>query len=148
MRSGVAAIREHFGELKLSPVYESRAEGFTGADFYNMVLSFYAQDVTATRAILKNIEAQHKRSRSDHKFCDRKLDIDILLFGERILYAQDLDIPRREILQYAFVLLPLAKLAPQSLHPVNGESYADLWRRFAAEHTNAAAGLTEVAFTW
>lgn len=148
VRSGVAALRDHYGTLALSPVYESRAEGFEGANFYNLVLSFCAEDVNATRASLKDIESRHQRRRNGPKFSDRTLDLDILLFGEQVLYEQDLDIPRREILKYAFVLLPLVKLAPQSIHPVNGISYAELWRRFAQEHPDSAEGLSEVSFIW
>ena len=52
--------------------------------------------------------------------------------------------PGDEVLENAFVLCPLAELAPGVLHPVVGQSYAALWQAY----DQAAQALTKVAFEW
>lgn len=148
LRLAIEALRAQFNDLSLSPVYESAAEGFDGPAFYNLVLTFYANGVLATRSTLKNIELAQKRAPQGSKFSDRTLDLDILLFGEHILYDQQLDIPRREILEYAFVLRPLADLAPNSIHPIAAKNYAELWQQFTIDKPVGASSLTVVPFDW
>jgi 2-amino-4-hydroxy-6-hydroxymethyldihydropteridine diphosphokinase len=114
-----------------SSVYETHAEGFDGDDFYNLAACFDTDEpVEDVRAALLAIEAAHGRVREHKHHGARTLDIDILLYGDLIRHQPPLDIPRREILQYAFVLAPLAELAPDLAHPETGERFAELWRRF------------------
>ncbi len=54
------------------------------------------------------------------KFADRTLDIDILLYDDLYLLSPALEIPRNEILEAAYVLKPMADLAPDLHHPVAG----------------------------
>jgi 2-amino-4-hydroxy-6-hydroxymethyldihydropteridine diphosphokinase len=54
-----------------------------------------------------------------------------LLYGDRILYSEGLDIPRREILEYDFVLQPLAELLPNTVHPVSGDRLEQLLEQAA-----------------
>lgn len=144
IRSGVAALRERFGELRLSTVYESEAVGFQGDPFYNLVASFETdatpEDVVAA---LRAIEDRHGRVRTGPRFSSRTLDIDLLLYGDAV-FDVPVVIPRKEITRNAFVLLPLAELAPDVLHPVTGSSYAALWEAF----DKASQPLWPVAFAW
>ena len=71
------------------------------------------------------IEADNGRYAPDRK--GLPLDIDVLLFGEQVGNFNGLILPRAEILKNAFVLWPLALLAPQLQHPVDGRSFAELW---------------------
>jgi len=157
IRAAITALRHRYGELSLSPVYESASEGFDGADFYNLVLTFYANNAQETRASLKAIELAQKRDPDCAKFSDRSLDLDILLFGEQVLYEQGLDIPRREILEYAFVLCPLADLAPDLCHPIVAKTYEKLWREFthtksvvasSVQSTQLQQIVKKVSFDW
>ena len=70
--------------------------------------------------------------RREERWGPRSLDLDLLLYDELIVDEPDLILPRPEILEYAFVLRPLAEIAADSRHPVSGQSYAALWDRFDA----------------
>lgn len=130
-RSGVAALRQHFGELQLSSVYKSEAVGFAGADFYNMVIGLQTDDdVHTVYQTLRQIEDEHGRDRSGPRFSSRTLDLDLLLYDDLLLHEDKLELPRDEILERAFVLWPLAEIAPQRVHPVVQQSYAELWAGF------------------
>jgi 2-amino-4-hydroxy-6-hydroxymethyldihydropteridine diphosphokinase len=130
-RAGIDALRQKYGSLLLSSVYESEAVGFEGDSFYNMVIALEtSEDVFTVAGALKAIEENNGRDRSSPKFSSRTLDLDLLLYDELILDKQGLQIPRDEILQRAFVLLPLFELAPDLLHPEVGTSYRDLWQAF------------------
>ena len=132
LRRAVAALRQQFGEVRLSPVYDSAAVGFDGSDFLNLVASFDSDlDAGELVAIFHDIEDRLGRDRSLPKFASRPIDLDLLLYGDSIIDLPGLRIPRPEILENAFVLRPLQDLAPQFTHPENGETMAALWRRMA-----------------
>ncbi len=131
IRSGIVALRERFGELLLSSVYDSEAVGFDGANFFNLVAGFDSeQSVQGVVESLRSIEAGHGRKRGENRFAPRPLDLDLLLYDDLILSEGQVHVPRDEIMKYAFVLRPLAEIAPQRLHPVVGRSFADLWQEF------------------
>ena len=130
-RSGVAALRQRYGDLVLSSVYKSEAVGFEGEDFYNMVIGLQTDDdVDSVYQSLRLIEDEHGRDRSGPRFSSRTLDLDLLLYDDVVLHEGKLQIPRDEILQRAFVLWPLAEIAPELIHPTAGQSYAELWGGF------------------
>jgi len=130
-RAGVGALRQQYGSLLLSSVYESEAVGFEGDSFYNMVIALETDDdVFSVASTLRAIEEANGRDRSSPKFSSRTLDLDLLLYDERILNEQGLQLPRDEILTRAFVLLPLSELAPDLCHPETGVSYGELWQAF------------------
>lgn len=129
--SAIRALQERFGPLTLSGIYETEAVGFSGPRFFNLVAGFDSDlDVKAVGKILRQIETEHGRSRDAHKFSPRTLDLDLILYGDLIISDGRLQIPRDEILRYAFVLEPLAEIAPDLHHPISHESYAALWAKF------------------
>jgi 2-amino-4-hydroxy-6-hydroxymethyldihydropteridine diphosphokinase len=130
IRLAVAALREQFGEIELSPVYDSAAVGFDGSNFLNLVAGLNTSlEVEAVAAIFHAIEDQLGRDRSLPKFASRPIDLDILTYDDLILDVPGIRIPRPEILENAFVLKPLQDIAAQQIHPETGESYAKLWQR-------------------
>lgn len=130
-RIGVRALQTRFGELELSSVYESEAVGFKGDAFYNMVIACHSDDdVFAVNQALAIIEDANGRDRSGPRFSSRTLDLDLLLYGDLILDERSLILPRDEILKNAFVLWPLAEIAPQRVHPLVKKSYEMLWDGF------------------
>lgn len=134
IRQAVDELRRSFGEIELSPVYDSAAVGFDGSNFLNLVASFDCDlEATAVVATFRDIEDRLGRDRSLPKFASRPIDLDILLYEDLIFEAPGICIPRPEILVNAFVLKPLRDIAPQRLHPETGQSYSDLWRVMAPE---------------
>jgi 2-amino-4-hydroxy-6-hydroxymethyldihydropteridine diphosphokinase len=129
--AGIAALREAFGAVELSPVYEAAAVGFAGNDFINLVARVETDlSPLEIKQYLHALEDRHGRNRSGPKFSDRTLDIDILLYDDLWLLSPALEIPRDEILTAAHVLRPLADLAPNLIHPAAGRTMTDLWGEF------------------
>ncbi|MDE2090054.1 MAG: 2-amino-4-hydroxy-6-hydroxymethyldihydropteridine diphosphokinase, partial [Gammaproteobacteria bacterium] len=70
IRSCLAALRRRYGELTVSSVYESKAVGFDGDNFYNLVVGFdTGDDVHAVAQALRAIEHEHGRARAERRFC-------------------------------------------------------------------------------
>jgi len=148
VRSGIAALNSNFTKLVKSSVYESIAVGFEGDNFYNLIVGFEASDPHQVAHTLRDIEQNHGRNRGEKKFAPRTLDLDLLLFGHEDLHDQGLDVPRAEITRYAFVLGPLAEIAPQELHPVLRKSYAQLWSEFCVTNPTEADSIWPITFAW
>jgi len=131
VRSAVEALRAQFGELVVSPVYETPAEGFEGDPFYNLVAGFHTELAPGElHAALRDIENRNGRVRGAEKFSARTLDIDALTYGNARTEEGGKPLPRDEIERYAFVLKPLADVAPEEVHPVSGMTYSELWQGF------------------
>lgn len=125
------ALRRRFGALEVSPVYRCEAVGFEGDDFYNLAVGVETDlEPEALVTELHAIESEHGRTRQGPRFSDRTLDIDLLLYDDRVLDDPGLEVPRGEILEHAFVLRPLADIAPDVVHPVEKRSIAELWQAF------------------
>lgn len=130
IRGALAALRANYGALQVSPVYETPAVGFAGDPFYNLVIGFSTeQTAEQVQATLRAIEDAQGRDRTAPKFGPRTLDLDLLIFDDRVGEVAGKPLPHPDILQYPFVLGPLAELAPAERHPVLGQSYAELWRQ-------------------
>ena len=132
IRQGVQELSAHYAPLTLSTVYASRAIGFEGDDFYNLVAGFDTQDtLEQVNAVMADIEQRSGRVRNGVRFGPRTLDLDILLYGDVVQHDGTHSLPRTEIEEYACVLCPLAEIAPQERHPETGITYRDMWRRFS-----------------
>jgi 2-amino-4-hydroxy-6-hydroxymethyldihydropteridine diphosphokinase len=129
--SGIDALRLTFGRVECSPVYQTAAFGFEGADFINLVARVETDmSPLDLKKFLTALEDRHNRNRQSPKFSDRTLDIDTLLYDDLYLLSPTLNIPRDEILEAAHVLKPLTDLAPDLIHPVARKSMIDLWNAF------------------
>jgi len=131
IRAAVRELREHSDTLVVSTIYESAAIGFDGDNFYNLVAAFHT-DAPLREAldILLELERRHGRVHSTNRFAPRTLDLDLLLYGDLVQHNAPVLIPRPEITRYAFMLKPLADLAPNLRHPVLGITFGELWARF------------------
>ena len=131
IRSSLDAMEAAFGELAISTVYETVAVGFEGDNFFNVVVAFDTDlPLERVAAGLREIELAHRRERGSKRFAPRTLDLDLLLFDAVV--TDEPELPRGEIVKYAFVLKPLAELAPTLRHPTLGTPYAELWKAFDA----------------
>lgn len=134
LRLAIRELRRRFGDLTVSPVYRSAPVGFDGPDFLNLVVAL-ATDADPLQ-LLEQIERIHEmagRSRGPDKFGSRPLDIDLLLYGDTVEREPPLRLPRPDVLEYGFVLRPLADIAPDLLHPLTGRTVGEHWREFDDE---------------
>lgn len=130
------ALRERFGPVVFSPVYRTPAVGFEGPDFLNAAAALQTDlDPYELNQWLHALEDAQGRQRGGERFSSRTLDIDIVFFDNLVLKGPgNLELPRPE-LRHAFVLKPLADIAPGLRVPTTGHTLADLW----AGHPAAAA---------
>lgn len=139
------SLNAQFGTLRMSPVYESAAVGFKGDNFLNLVVeietSLPVKDLLQT---LRAIENANGRDRSAPRFSGRTLDIDILMYGDVVGEVDGVTLPREEILQNAFVLQPLADLAPDLIHPQKQQTISMLWQAYDKDRQR----LWRVPFPW
>jgi 2-amino-4-hydroxy-6-hydroxymethyldihydropteridine diphosphokinase len=132
-----AAVRElrlRFGPLDVSPVYRSAAVGFDGPDFLNLAVAMDSDlEPEALNDWLHALEDRHGRVRGGERYADRTLDVDIVLYDDRVMRGEGhLELPRGE-LRHAFVLKPLADIAPAVRHPLEGRTLGELWAAFPAD---------------
>ena len=121
-------LENAFGTLLVSSIYETAAVGFDGAPFYNLVVGFESSlPIDAIAETLADIENRHGRTRDCKKFASRTLDIDLLLYGDLNFEKGKLKLPRPDLLKYAFMLEPLAEIAPDQRHPTANKTFAELW---------------------
>jgi 2-amino-4-hydroxy-6-hydroxymethyldihydropteridine diphosphokinase len=144
IRSGLRALRDLFGDLRVSTIYQTAAVGFEGDDFYNLVVSFDSEEpIRRVAAMLREIEFAHGRRPVETRYSSRTLDLDLLLYGTEIVHETGLNVPREDITRYDFVLGPLVELAPDLCHPETGERLAQLWK--AREESAAAMHRVDMA---
>ncbi|MEG3591933.1 MAG: 2-amino-4-hydroxy-6-hydroxymethyldihydropteridine diphosphokinase [Pseudomonadota bacterium] len=131
--AAIAQLEKNFSTLKLSSVYESKSAGFDGNDFHNLVVFFKSENSPEEIIeILRNIEKSLGRVRKENKFSDRTIDLDILLYDDLTQKNQNYSIPSEEITEYAFVLLPLAEIAGEKIHPELLVPISEIWEEFKA----------------
>ncbi len=128
LRSAMRALRDRFVVEAASDVYRFPAVGFAGADFLNAAATIESDlDPHALNDWLHALEDAHGRDRSGPRFGDRPLDIDIVFYDDLTLEGPGhLRLPRDE-LAHAFVLRPLAEIAPTFVDPRSGRTLAALW---------------------
>ncbi|MFT5082888.1 MAG: 2-amino-4-hydroxy-6-hydroxymethyldihydropteridine diphosphokinase [Lentisphaeria bacterium] len=130
---GIEALTSLLDDLQCSPVYETSAVGFSGESFFNLVVAAKTSlPLEALSAALKEIEYSFGREPQLQKYTSRTLDIDILTYDELVGCFNYIDLPRDEITKHAFVLRPLADIAPHRAHPVLKKTYFQLWSQFKA----------------
>jgi len=121
LRRALSELERRFGPLRCSSVYRGPAVGEPAADYLNLVAAFQSDlGVDSLRAELRDIETLAGRTRADPAVC--ALDLDLLLYGRRVDAERRL--PRPGIFSSPFLLVPLAELAPDVVHPVTGARFA------------------------
>lgn len=151
IQAGVLALENAFTEVSLSPIYESDAYGFDGPAFYNLVAEVQtAHSLAEVQLICREIELAHGRPAIAEKYSSRTLDIDVLLYGDRVqpATASEPALPRSDVLTRAYVLKPLADLAPFARHPQLQRSYQELWLDMLQSGDDASQLTQRLPLTW
>jgi len=137
IRSALDQLDNFFEDIKVSSLFESPSEGFEGKDFYNVGVNVETnKNASEVLVILHKIEDSLGRNRAVPKFSSRIIDLDLVIYDDMI--DEKINVPRKDILKYAFVLAPLLELNPDGIHPKKGVSYQNLWEEF---ETNKAFDL-------
>ncbi|QOD59435.1 2-amino-4-hydroxy-6-hydroxymethyldihydropteridine diphosphokinase [Polaribacter haliotis] len=105
---------------KISSIYKTPAWGFDGDDFYNICIQVSTNQnpgnlITSLLQIEKDLGRQRNNS---GEYQNRNIDIDILLFDDEIILSKELIIPHSKMLNRKFVMVPLAEIAPNTIHPI------------------------------
>ena len=131
LRTACRALAGEYGLLDISSVYRNASYGLEGDDFLNAVVGFSTrQSPQEVLGVMARLHREAGREESGKQIGPRVLDLDLLLYGDSVINEPDVQVPRRDILLHAFVLGPLAELAPEQKHPVSGATMAELWACF------------------
>src|SRR5512134_362476 len=131
LRRALTLLGAKFRGLQASRAFANAAVGFQGDDFVNLVMRFSADlPLPALLETLKAVERECGREPGGPKWGPRTLDLDLLLYGDQLGRFPGALLPHPDLTTRAWVLGPLAELAPDLVHPVLGEKFSELWRRF------------------
>jgi 2-amino-4-hydroxy-6-hydroxymethyldihydropteridine diphosphokinase len=129
LSQAVEALERTFPGIRFSPWYRNRAAGFEGEDFINLAAGFDTS--LPLRDVIEHLQAIETlcgRPRNAPRWAPRSMDLDILLYGA--LVSQTPPLPRPDLLKRAYMLGPLADIAPDLVHPTAHLTIRELWGRF------------------
>ncbi|MFN3996918.1 2-amino-4-hydroxy-6-hydroxymethyldihydropteridine diphosphokinase [Algoriphagus sp.] len=123
----IEGLNDHFQLLKVSKIYETSAwGGVAKGDFLNQIAIISTESGPEdVLEIIREIELDLGRTREE-PWGDRTMDIDILYFGESVIYTELLIIPHPFIDERKFVLVPMAELIPDKVHPITGKNSLEM----------------------
>lgn len=131
LRRALDSLAAHYPGLRSSAAYRNRAVGFDGEDFVNLVVAIETgDDVRLVVERLHEAEAACGRARGAPKWAPRTMDLDILLYGDRVCEEPGLVLPRPDLVRRAYMLGPAAEIAPDMVHPTLGATLSELWSSF------------------
>jgi 2-amino-4-hydroxy-6-hydroxymethyldihydropteridine diphosphokinase len=134
LRLAARELKRVFPGARFSRCYRNRAVGFEGPDFLNFAVELpVTQGLAALKSELERIEALCGRPPGAKRWEPRAMDLDVLLYGDRVGEFDGLKLPRPSLLEWGFMLGPLAEIAPLLVHPVQRKSMAELWAGFDRE---------------
>lgn len=125
----IEALNDHFQLLKVSRIYETSAwGGVAKGDFLNQIAVISTElKPDEVLEIIQEIEMDLGRTREE-PWGDRTMDIDILYFGEKVVNTGKLIIPHPYIANRKFVLVPLAEILPDKIHPITKKNSIEMLR--------------------
>jgi 2-amino-4-hydroxy-6-hydroxymethyldihydropteridine diphosphokinase len=145
IKSAIEDLQILFGSLVMSRVYESEAVGFEGENFLNMVVGVdTTMSIETLSHSLRSIEHKYGRAVRGKEQGSITLDLDILTYSNVVGCSFGIELPRSEITTNAFVLKPLAEVAPGVKHPALNKCYQEIWERF----DKSAQNLWPIEFGW
>jgi len=127
----VKELEQEFPGVCFSPWYRNRAAGFEGDDFINFVAGFTTDlPVREVVARLHAVETLCGRPPDAPRWAPRTMDLDVLIYDDLVCDEPRLKLPRPDLLKRAYMLGPLAALAPELVHPTAKLTVGELWQRF------------------
>lgn len=118
--------------VALSSFYETAPDGFDSDNFFlnaacHIQTQLSAEEVLEVTQVIER-ELGRRQKSAGQGYADRPIDIDILLYDGLVVELPHLQIPHPRMHERAFVLLPLADIAPEAIHPISGKTIAELKR--------------------
>jgi 2-amino-4-hydroxy-6-hydroxymethyldihydropteridine diphosphokinase len=129
-----------------SRLYETEPEGLSdsGPQFLNAAIAVETDlSPEDLMSAIRDIELRLGKSPNHRSDMSRALDLDLLLYGDKTLRAGSLEIPHPRMHRRAFVLAPLAEIAPKAAHPVLGHTIRELLDLLPAGEIQKARPVTD-----
>ena len=131
LQDALAVLSQKMVILKESSVYQTSPWGYLDQPaFLNQVIEAQT-DLSSLNLLgfLKDTERQLGRQ-ANFRYGPRLIDLDILFYGDRIIQTPRLQVPHPRLAQRAFVLVPMAEIAPEFVHPQKGQTITQLLAAF------------------
>lgn len=128
--AAVALLTEKLELMSISNFYRTKAlHRCEQADYRNGVVAVRTalRPIEVRDQVLRPIEAQLKRKRSQDKYAARTVDLDLILYGDEVARKKGLNLPDPELRERPFIAVPLLELAPDLVLADDGTRLAELW---------------------
>ncbi|MDP3062950.1 MAG: 2-amino-4-hydroxy-6-hydroxymethyldihydropteridine diphosphokinase [Chloroflexota bacterium] len=127
LRRAISLLRRRMSVTRVSSFYETEPWGYADQPrFLNTACAVETSlPPTELLAAVKGVELEIGRVPTFH-LGPRLIDIDILFYGDQVVKLPELEVPHHAIAQRAFVLAPLAEIAPELVHPMLGKTMREL----------------------
>jgi deoxyguanosine kinase len=143
LQNALHLIADEVGGIqKISSIYKTASWGFDSEDFYNIcikVVTDLPPEVLLNSLLAIEKELGRKRSNKEG-YQDRNIDIDILLFENEIIFSKTLIVPHSKMLARKFVMIPLAEIAPNVIHPLEKKTMS-----ICLQNCDDAAAITKIS---
>ncbi|MBI4964874.1 MAG: 2-amino-4-hydroxy-6-hydroxymethyldihydropteridine diphosphokinase [Desulfomonile tiedjei] len=129
-----------------SRLYETEPEGLTdgGQNFLNAAIAVETDLAPADlMSAIRDVELRLGKSRGHRSDLSRVIDLDLLLYANKQVKEGSLEVPHPRMHRRAFVLAPLAEIAPEAVHPVLGSTVRDLLGLLSREDTEKAQPIVD-----